>query len=296
MLIENDSDIIMIDFVIFKEMMKSFKKQNIRKSLLSKKQEIYKNNKCFHSKFETQITNYIEKKHTTYKFRENTLPKKSNRLHIISTNFDDTSKNKKTFMSNLNKLSSKNKENLLPKIKEIVLSVKCDDIGYELYLIVWDFIKKSYDPIYIDVLSIYEKDITEKRWNTYVENKEWFPGDYILENNILSTHEDMYDLFCNYVTWKKQVTNINRCWSQIHFQNDCLNKCDCLLNDLWSFYNEHCQSAKSKKHILDFALEQMLGILKFYKNCQYIDKVKSLDVSNLESSTKFIIMDITELK
>jgi hypothetical protein len=295
MLVEDDSDIIMISFADFKEQYKSFNKQNIRNSLLIKQQELYNNHKCFHSKFESQISNYVEKKHYGSKSRETYVPKPVNRLHIISTNFDDSTKIKKSFVSNLNKLSPKNKDNLVIKIRDIIKNVKDSKIENELYLIIWDFIKKSYDSSYIDVINLYDKQTTDNYWNTYIKNKDWYPEDYVIQNNILSSCNDMYDLYCNYVTWKKQITNVNKFWCLIHHEMNCLDKFDHLLNDLIYLFNEYSDNPKKHKHIIDFALEQILIILKTYKNKNIINIFKELDTSNLESSSKFIILDIVEL-
>lgn len=300
MLVENDSDIIMISVAEFKDAFKSFNKQDIRSSLLSKKQELHNKYKCFHSKFESQVCNYIEKKHyTAYKsrehHRENYVPKNANRLHIISTNFDDATKRKKSFVSNLNKLSPKNKDSLLLKIKEIISTTIDTESKMELYSTIWDFIKKSYDPSYIEVIKLYDKEITDKRWQSYVVDKEWYPDDYILTNNILSTDDNMYDIYCNYVTWKKQMTNIHKTWCLIHKEDKCLEKFDILLNDLLCIFNDYKDKAKTHKHILDFSLEQMLIILKVHKNKDIIDGLKVLDTTNLESSTKFIILDIVDI-
>lgn len=295
MLVEDDSDIIMISFAVFKESYKSFDKQNIRNSLLIKQKELYNNHKCFHSKFESQICNYAEKKHYSNELRKNYVPKVANRLHIISTNFDDSTKIKKTFVSNLNKLSPKNSHSLLIKIKDIINNVNDKKLEKELYLTTWDFIKKSYDPSYIDVINLYDQNITDCRWETYISNKEWYPAEYVINNNILSSCNDMYDLYCNYVTWKKQITNINKTWCLIHSTKDSQNKFDTILNDMIYLFNEYKEDPKKRKHIIDFSLEQILIILKTYKNQNIINLFKDLDTSNLESSSKFIILDIVEL-
>ena len=298
MLLENDSDIIMITVAEFKDAFTALNKQDIRSSLLNKKQELYNTHKCFHSKFESQVNNYAEKKHNVYKsreYRENYVAKPANRLHIISTNFDDATKIKKSFISNLNKLSLKNKDSLLLKINEIISKVSSPENKMELYVTIWDFIKKSFDPSYIDVIRIYDKEITDKRWHSYIHDKEWYPDDYILENDILSTDDNMYDKYCNYVTWKKQITNINKTWCLIHSQNKCLQEFDIQLDDMMSLFHKYNENAKTQKHIIDFSLEQMLIILKTYRNKKFIDGFKTLDTTKLESSSKFIILDILDL-
>lgn len=292
MLVENDSDVIMIDVYVFKEALKSLNQQNMKQSLLKKREDLYNKYKCFQSNFETQINTYIEKKHsTTYKPREN--PKYKNRLHIISTNFDDITKTKKSFKSNLNKLSQHNKSIILPKIKELVVTSTNQDLKEELFNSVWDFIRKSYDTSYIDVLQLFDETLMNKKWLNYVEKKEWYPEDYIIKNELLSTNENMYDLYCNYVTWKKAVTNLNKTWCTIH-SNDTVMFVQ-LLEDLLSMYWLFEKKSKTHKHIVDFSLEQMFIILSNHKNQYFIDIIKSLNVSSLESSSKFIILDIIDL-
>lgn len=295
MLVENDSDIIMIDVKYFKDALKSFNKHNIPKSLLNKKQDLYNNYKCFQSKFETQISHYTDKKHfVPYKYRE-TPPKPQNRLHIISTNFDDCTQKKKSFTSNLNKLTPSNKSNILANIKEIISTISDNNLIIELYNSVWDFIKKLSNASYIEVLSLFEKQLTDNAWKNYIENKEWYPADYILNNKLLSTDEDVYELYCKYVTWKKGVSNLNKTWCMIYSDSNCSNMFDTLLNDLISIYSSYADKSKTHKHIIDFALEQIYIILKVHKKPYFLDIVKSFDISNLESSSKFIILDIIDL-
>ena len=294
MLVEDDLDIIIIDYEEFKGLYKSFNKKNIRNSLLIKQQELYKSHKCFHTKFETQICN-VEKKYYNHKSRENYVQKSSNRLHIISTNFDDSSQIKKAFVSNLNKLSPKNKKNIIIKIQDIMEKINDKKMEIELYLTVWDFLKKSYDPSYIDIIDLYDKEMTDEKWNSYINDKEWYPDEYIINNNILSSCNDMYDLYCNYVSWKKQITNIHKSWCLIHTRTNNLDKFEILLNKIICLFEEYYEQPNKYKHIIDFSLEQILIILKSYKNQSVINKFKELDSSNLNSSSKFIILDIVEL-
>jgi hypothetical protein len=294
MLVQNDSDIIMIDVNVFKENLNSLNKQNIPKSLLQKRHNLYNNYKCFQSKFETQINQHVDKKYFV-QFKHRETPKPSNRLHIISTNFDDITNTKKGFISNLNKLSPINKNNIFPKIKDIIHSISDDKLIMELYNTVWEFIKKSYDVSYFEVLNIFDKRLTTDNWKTYTENKCWYPDDYILNNMLLSTDENMYDMYCKYVSWKKGVSNFNKTWCLIHSNNNSLNLFDVLLNDIVSIYLLYANKTKTHKHIIDFALEQMLIILKVYQNPYFINLIKTFDVSKLESSSKFIILDICDL-
>lgn len=294
MLVPNDSDIIMIDVNVFKETLKSLNKQNLPKSLIQKRHNLYNSYKCFQNKFETHVNPYADKKYFV-QFKHRETPKPTNRLHIISMNFDDTTKAKKGFISNLNKLSPSNKTNIIAKIQDIICSISDDNLIMELYNTVWEFINKSYDASYVEVLNIFDKRFTEEKWKIYSEKRSWYPDDYILNNTLLSTDENMYDMYCKYVSWKKGISNCNKTWCLIHSNNNSLQMFDALLNDIVSIYSLYANKTKTHKHIIDFALEQMLIILKVYQNPYFINLIKTFDVSNLESSSKFIIMDIIDL-
>ena len=67
------------------------------------------------------------------------------------------------------------------------------------------------------------------------------------------------------------------------------------MDDISSLFHKYKENSKTHKHIIDFSLEQMLIILKTYKNVKIINDIKTFDTTNLESSTKFIILDIVDL-
>ena len=50
------------------------------------------------------------------------------------------------------------------------------------------------------------------------------------------------------------------------------------------------------KYIIDIFMEQILKILKNYKEKSIVEKIKLLDIKGFESSTKFLIYNIIENK
>lgn len=288
MLNECDYDIIKIDVSTFTESYKLFDiKKNSDSSLNKKKNDIFNNYKCFHMTYE----NNNEKKHYSHKPKEThtTSNKNTNRLHIISMNFSEDVKFKKQFTGHLNKLTDKNKGSLIPKIIDIFKN-SAPEMKNEYYDIVWQFIEKSSENQYVDVLKLVcNKETLKENFDTYVSNKGWYPLDIFLTQDILTANEELYETYCLFVKWKKKITNVNKTWCSL-FNDENIDK---LLNDLYELFMQY---DNVHKHITDFALEQMLYILKNFKRPEIIDNFKLLNVNNFESSSKFLILNITEIK
>ena len=53
---------------------------------------------------------------------------------------------------------------------------------------------------------------------------------------------------------------------------------------------------KEYKHILDIFLEQLFNILSVTKTAKIINKIKNIDISKFNNSTKFLIYNILELQ
>lgn len=299
MLIEDDDDIIRIETKIFLEKYQKIEKTSRTESLMEKKKELYDNHKCFHINFETYYHQSSDKKpYVNHRDKEsNRLTKNNNRLHIISADFTETSKTKKLFVGYLNKLTNQNKDNLYPKIMELLHGITETELKASLYNVIWDFIHKSNDNIYIDILNLYDKNMLFNRWDDYINNKEWYPSNAILENNILSANEELYDIYCSYVKWKKGITNVNHTWCVLMSNHNSLEKIDKLLEDLYELFDKYYKlQSKEHKHILDFTLEQMQIILQVNGNNKIIENIKSLDMNKLELSSKFLVLNILDKK
>jgi hypothetical protein len=109
------------------------------------------------------------------------------RVHIIIPDFSDNSNTKRSLIGQLNKLTIKNKDVICEKIKNII----ADNNTEEIFLIILSYIR-VYDGdnnLYIGLLEYFDsaflKDMIDKRWNSYLQDKEWVPPKYIFENNLL---------------------------------------------------------------------------------------------------------------
>jgi len=299
MLIEGDSGIIRIETKIFLDQYKKIEKNERTETLTAKKQDILKNNKCFHINFETYFNQPIDKKTYVHHRDKDSYKstKNNNRLHIISADFTEISKTKKLFTGYLNKLTDQNKVTLFPKIKELLNGINDSELKTSLYDVIWEFIQKSSDRVYLDILDLYDKSILEGRWDNYTKNKEWYPSKEILENNILAANEEVYDIYCTYVKWKKKITNLNNAWCVLMSSDNRLHKMDILLDDLYELfekYHSERDMSNEHKHIIDFSLEQMYIILSVHNNPVIKEKIKSMDINKFELSSKFLVLNILE--
>mgnify|MGYP000014540043 FL=1 len=192
-------------------------------------------------------------------------------------------------IGNLNKLSIKNKDNIYEKIKEIIsLNNNIDDV----FMIIWNYIKTSDNEIYINLLSLFDKGYLETMidnlWDNYINNKEWNPPKYIYENNLLILNDE-YEMYCEYTKWKRGINNINKIWIKYKHEHLII-----LLNNI-ADYILIIYNTSIYKYIIDILLEQLYKILSVIKYKSIIDKIKSIDIQNLDNSTKFFIYNIIEL-
>jgi hypothetical protein len=291
-------DIIKIDVSVFKKHYLSFNKKQIPDSLYKKKQEIYNNHSCFHISFDKdaqsgQRQNYQNKPYTNYHQNAATVGKNQNRLYIITSDFTEDTKIKKQFMSHLNKLTEHNKDCIYPKIKDLLDAISDAPQKEAMYSIVWDFIKKTPNDIYISVLQYFDNSMTLNYLDKYINHKQWYPPAYAFENDLLTADEQLYDMYCDYVKWKNYVTNTIKVVCTLDAIST--KQIDRLLNDFYDLFFENLYKPTTK-HIVHFALEQLHNILKLtcasIKNREIRDKLKVIDTKDIESSSKFLIMDI----
>lgn len=274
----NVSDIIKHDLNIFKEHYETLRCKQPSDKFIKKKQEISAN-KCFYMSYEE----YHEVKNTkSYKptwTHTNDTPKTQNRLYIITSDFTEDTQSKKKFIGHMNKLTDQNKDTIFPKLKEL--------LNDSTYHIIWDFIKKSPKQIYIDLLMIHNFEMTLNYFDDFVNKKEWYPPEFVFDKSILSGKDESYDLFCDYVKWKKRVVNIMIAFSIIF--TDAKQQFDKIVDDLYDLFY-----VSEYRQITDFCLEQIL-LLKAHisKDHAVITKLKNID-REMDSSTKFLILDIIE--
>ena len=267
----NVSDIIRYDLNVFKEKYNKIKNNTsyiMPDNLIKKKQDIYHNYKCFHMTYEEYHENKV--------YKSATIKPHQNRLYIITSDFTEDNQHKKKVIGYLNKLTEQNRETLYPKLKEL--------LNDSMYSMVWDFIKKSPKQIYIDLLSSFDEKLTLSYFIEYVAQKSWYPPSYALDNNLLASNEEFYDMYCDYVKWKNQTSNTLKAFCMIYNTGF-----DQLVHDLYDLFY-----IADHRHIIDFCLEQIL-LLKPYIHSDHtvLHKLKKID-KEVESSTKFLLKDIIE--
>lgn len=277
-----------IDLEVFKDANKTFDKKNIGNNMLKKKEELSKYS-CF------STTTYVKSNNNKYnKNYDHNKSAKMNKLHIISANYTENDQIKKSWLGILNKLSEKNKEQYKNKIIDFLKSnVEID--RNDLFISVWDFIKRSPEELYIDILRLFDMSMIDDKWDKYVKNNEWYPTDVILNNNVLSSNDNIYDVYCEYVMWKKHIKNINIGWCIIFKKCNCLERMDVLLLLLIDLFEKYKSKQQSHRHIIDFVLEQILNICNYHINTTIISKLRENNKDVIfQSSSKFIMMDIFE--
>jgi hypothetical protein len=224
------------------------------------------------------------------------------RVHIIIPDFSDISNTKRTLIGYLNKLTIKNKDVIYEKIKDIIHNNATE----EVFLIIWSYIKAtgitkrtdgtgasdSDNNLYIRLLEYFDVEFSEciinKLWESYKTKKEWLPPKYIFDNNLLLLNNE-YELYCDYIKWKKGIHNLNTLW--VKYKPDDI---PLLLNDIYEYMMNCINNPAIHKYIIDIFMEQILKILKNYNDTPTIDKIKRLDIKTFESSTKFLIYNIIE--
>jgi hypothetical protein len=278
-----DEQIIKINIENFRYIYNSI---DIPQNILDKAVDIKNTYSCFNSYYDPKMI--WAKKIYNNKDKYN-KPKNKSRFHIIIPDFTKKSELKRCLIGNLNKLSIKNKDNIYEKIKEIIsLNNNIDDV----FMIIWNYIKTSDNEIYINLLSLFDKGYLETMidnlWDNYINNKEWDPPKYIYENNLLILNDE-YEMYCEYTKWKRGINNINKIWIKYKQEHLII-----LLNNI-ADYILIIYNTSIYKYIIDILLEQLYKILSVIKYKSIIDKIKSIDIQNLDNSTKFFIYNIIEL-
>jgi len=295
---------------------------NIPENILNKAETLKKSCSCFDSYYDPKMIwekKLNNKKEKNLHIANNTgTSSNKGRFHIIIPDFSDNSKTKRALIGYLNKLTGKNKEVICEKIKAIIdnnqkdllkdssdlLATHSDlanatDLS-EIFLIIWSYIKvtDSIDGdnnIYIKLLEYFDRrfltNMINKLWSSYINNKEWIPPKYIFDNNLLLLNNE-YELYCDYIKWKKGVHNLNIIW--IKYKPTEVPQ---LLNNIYEYLTGECiGNPLIHKYIIDIFLEQIFKILNKYTDKSMVDKIKLLNVKSFDSSTKFLIYNIIENK
>jgi hypothetical protein len=285
---------------------------NIPENILNKAETLKKSCSCFDSYYDPKMIwekKLNNKKEKNLHIANNTgTSSNKGRFHIIIPDFSDNSKTKRALIGYLNKLTGKNKEVICEKIKAIIDNNQKDlpkDLATatdltEIFLIIWSYIKVTDNidgdnNIYIKLLEYFDRrfltNMIDKLWGSYINNKEWIPPKYIFDNNLLLLNNE-YELYCDYIKWKKGVHNLNIIW--IKYKPTEVPQ---LLNNIYEYLTGECiGNPLIHKYIIDIFLEQIFKILNKYTDKSMVDKIKLLNVKSFDSSTKFLIYNIIENK
>jgi hypothetical protein len=266
-------------------------------SIIKKAEALRKSCSCFNSFYDPKMIwekklNNRKEKNTQILSNSGSVNNK-NRVHIIIPDFSDISNTKRALIGYLNKLTIKNKDIISEKIKNIIDNNKTE----EIFLIIWSYIKgtENDNNIYIKLLEYFDtvflKNIINKLWDNYINNREWIPPKYIFDNNLLLLNNE-YELYCDYIKWKKGIHNMNIIW--IKYKT---NEISMLLNNIYEYMINECIGISNiHKYIIDIFMEQILKILNNYKDNSIVEKIKQLNIKNFDNSTKFLIYNIIENK
>jgi hypothetical protein len=280
----------------------------VPENILNKAENLKKSCSCFDSFYDPKMI--WEKKLNNKKDKNiniaNTIGTVSNkgRFHIIIPDFSDNSNTKRSLIGYLNKLTGKNKDIICEKINSIINNKAGQTAELdELFLIILSYIKVSDniggDNIYIKLLEYFDRtflaNTINKLWDSYLSNKEWIPPKYIFDNNLLLLN-NKYELYCDYIKWKKGIHNLNIIW--IKYKPD---EIPLLLNNIYDYLTNECiGNPIIHKYIIDIFIEQILKILNNYPDKlivkTLVEKIKLMDVKNFDSSTRFLIYNIIENK
>jgi hypothetical protein len=261
-------------------------KYEIPLDIMDKADVLKKKYSCFNSFYDPKMI--LAKKVYNKKDKEHDVKNKS-RFHIIIPDFTNNSMIKRNLIGYLNKLTLKNKEIIYEKIK-VIINVNNNE---EFFNLVWGYTKLNDDKIYFDIFYFFEKvflsEMIEKMWKTYNDDEEWKPPQYIYDNNLLLLNDE-YELYCNYIKWKKCINNINKIWTII--KKDEISD---LLNRIYSYMLEIIIEGTVHKYIIDIFMDQLYKILQIIRSDEIINKIKKLDTTKYNTSTKFIIYNIIDL-
>ena len=297
-----DDKVIKIHLSIFLNRYNNNNNINIPENIINKAEHLRKTCNCFNSLYDPKM---IWEKKLFYRKEKSGLNgmnglnginglnvNNKGKVHIIIPDFSDISTTKRTLVGYLNKLTVKNKDVIYEKIKEIINN----NMNEEVFLIIWSYIKVSTNDnnIYIRLLDYFDIEflniIIDKLWKIYINNREWEPPKYIYENNLLLQNNE-YELYCDYIKWKKGIHNINIIW--IKYKKD---EISLLLNNIFDYMINCINNPNIHKYIVDIFMEQILKILNNHKDVSIINKIKLLDIKKFDSSTKFLIYNIIENK
>lgn len=287
---QEDLGIIKVKYDTFLNILNTFNSP-ISENIINKANELNDNYNCFSNNYDAR--SLWEKKKIIALNKSNKIQKP--RHHIINIDFSDKAKCKKEFISYLNKLTDLNKDVIYSKITAFIKELN-NEILNSLFEILINFMKSSNNNIYIDVLYLFDSSYIDenisKYYLNYIENKEWL-SIKIIEDYKFIFDENNYDEYCEYVKIKKSSLSLLKALSIILKKLNRNNDIEFIINkifeDLYIF-----QYKKEYKHITELLLDELSIIIDYIPKQEFINKIKNIDVTNLDTSTKFKITYILE--
>ena len=287
-----DIGLVKINYSIFKNCLSNFNVSNtiISDNIVNKANELVNNYNCFVSNYDARS---LWEKKKIIASNKNKAPKA--RPHIIYIDFSDDAKCKKEFISYLNKLTDVNKDIIYNKISSFINQVN-NDILNSLFDVLINFIKSSNNNIYIDVLYLFEKDYIETNitnyYNNYLKENEWLPK--LIKNNYKSIFDDEnYDVYCEYVKLKKSTISMIKALCIILKKINKINIIEEIIENIFIDLNKFIITS-DYKHVNELLLDELSIIIDFLPKQKYINKINTIDISNLDISTKFKITNIID--
>jgi hypothetical protein len=281
-----DIGLIKVELSIFHNSYKNVSNEEKPEHLINKLNTLLENYSCFSSNYNAK--SLWEKK----KIIASNKVKTRVRPHIISFDFTNDAKCKKEFTSYLNKLTDINKTTLYSKIKSFIDNIKDDNLIFVLFDILWNFIKISSNNIYIDVLYLFDSKIILNSINKYWDNFQLLPPAIFLEKN--STFDANYDLFCDYVKWKKSNLSISRALCIIFKKEGLKNNISSIIDKIIDLIEINIKEQNCNKYIIDLLLDELSIFIDAIPDNIYINKLSNIDTNLLVSSSKFKIYNIIE--
>ena len=287
-----DIGLVKINYNIFKTCLSNFNVSNtiISDNIVNKANELVNNYNCFVSNYDARS---LWEKKKIIASNKNKAPKA--RPHIIYIDFSDDAKCKKEFISYLNKLTDVNKETIYYKLSSFIIQVD-HEILNTLFDVLINFIKSSNNNIYIDVLYLFNKDYIENNitnyYNNYLKENEWLPK--LIKNNYKSIFDDEnYDVYCEYVKLKKSTISMIKALCIILKKINKINIIEDIINNIFIDLNKYILTS-DYKHVNELLLDELSIIIDFLPKQKYINQVSSIDITNLDISTKFKITNIID--
>lgn len=287
-----DIGLVKINFNVFKKCLNNFNASNIiiSDNIVNKANELVTNYNCFISNYDARS---LWEKKKIIASNKNKAPKA--RPHIIYIDFSDDAKCKKEFISYLNKLTDVNKETIYNKISSFISQVNTEILN-SLFDVLINFIKSSNNNIYIEVLYLFEKDYIETNitnyYNNYLKEKEWLPSIINIEYKQIFDDE-YYDIYCEYVKLKKSTISMIKALCIILKKINKINIIEEIIENILTDLNIYITKS-DYKHINELLLDELAIILDFIPKQKYINQIVKIDITNLDTSTKFKITNIIE--